>query len=333
MAYRLPISLACWDYDRTRALREGTVRPAGVDLTYLPLPPEETFFRMLRWQEFDVAEMSLSSYVLSLFADEPPFVAIPVFPSRVFRHGSIYLAPSSTVRDPAELAGRTVGIPEYQMTAAVWIRGVLAEHHGLPVDGVRYRTGGLHHAGRQEKLRLDLPERFDVTPIRSDETLDGLLRTGAIDALYTARAPRSFDPAGGPDRVRRLFSDPAAAERAYLRATGIFPIMHTVVLRRDVYQRHRWLARALLDAFAEARDRVYAELREVTALKISLPWVVPAAEEAAALLGHDFWPYGVEPNHGVLETFLRYSHEQGLARRLLEPTELFAPETLADTLV
>lgn len=333
MAHRLPISLACWDYDRTRALREGTVRPTGVDLTYLPLPPEETFFRMLRWQEFDVAEMSLSSYVLSLFADEPPFVAIPVFPSRVFRHGSIYLAPSSPVRDPAELAGRTVGIPEYQMTAAVWIRGILAEHHGLPVDAVSYRTGGLHHAGRQEKLRLDLPDRFDVRPIGAGETLDGLLRSGAIDALYTARAPRSFEPAAGPDRVRRLFAEPAAAERAYLRATGIFPIMHTVVLRRDVYQRHRWLARALLDAFTEAKDQVYTELREVTALKVSLPWVVPAAEEAAALLGDDFWPYGVEPNRTVLETFLRYSHEQGLARRRLDPAELFAPETLADTLV
>ncbi|WP_326553222.1 hypothetical protein [Micromonospora sp. NBC_01813] len=333
MAHRLPISLACWDYDRTRALREATVRPAGVDLTYLPLAPEETFFRMLRWQEFDVAEMSLSSYVLSLFADEPPFVAIPVFPSRVFRHGSIYLAPGSTVTGPADLVGRTVGIPEYQMTAAVWIRGILAEHHGLPVEAVGYRTGGLHSPGRQEKLRLDLPSRFDVRAIGDGETLDGLLRTGAIDALYTARAPRSFDPAAGRDGVHRLFPDPATAERAYLRDTGIFPIMHTVVLRRDVYERDRWLARALLDAFTEAKDQVYEQLREVTALKVSLPWVVPAAEEAAALLGDDFWPYGVEPNRTVLETFLRYSHEQGLAGRLLDPAELFAPETLADTLI
>ncbi|MFY1638054.1 ABC transporter substrate-binding protein [Solwaraspora sp. WMMB335] len=333
MAHRVPISLACWDYDRTRALREGTVRPAGVDLTYLALAPEETFFRMLRWREFDVAEMSLSSYVLSLFADEPPFVAIPVFPSRVFRHGSIYLAPGSPVTQPADLAGRTVGVPEYQMTASVWIRGILAEQHGLPVDAVRYRTGGLHAAGRTEKLRLDLPDRFDVAPIGADETLDGLLRGGAIDALYTARAPRSFHPGAGADGVRRLFADPVAAEQAYLRRTGIFPIMHTVVLRRDVYQRHRWLARALLDAFTEAKDQVYAQLREVTALKVSLPWVVPAAEEAAALLGADFWPYGLAANRTVLETFLRYSYEQGLARRRLDPAELFAPETLADTLI
>lgn len=333
MTQRLPLSLACWDYDRTRVLREGTVRPAGVDLTYLPLPPEETFFRMLRWQEFDVAEMSLSSYVLSLFTDDPPFVAIPVFPSRVFRHGSIYLTPGLAVSDPAELSGRTVGVPEYQMTAAVWIRGILAEHHGLPADSVRYRTGGLHSPGRTEKLPLDLPDRFDVTPIAADETLDDLLRTGRIDALYTARAPRSFDPTAGVDGVHRLFPDPARTERDYLRRTGIFPIMHTVVLRRDVYHRHRWLARELLDAFTTAKNQVYTELREVTALKVSLPWVVPAAEEAAGLLGEDFWSYGVSANQTVLETFLRYSYEQGLARRLLDPQELFAAETLADTLV
>ena len=327
---RLRLSLACWDYDRTRRLQSGEVSPRGIELVCLPLTPEETFFRMLRFGEFDVAEMSLSSYVLSLFADEPPFIAIPAFPSRVFRHGSIYVRDDGSVTEPADLAGRAVGIPEYQMTAAVWIRGILAEHHGLPVDAVTYRTGGLHDAGRVEKLRLDLPERFSVTPIDAAQTLDAMLVAGDIDALYTARAPRSYRP-GGP--VRRLFPDAKAAEQAYFGRTGIFPIMHTVVIRREVYEANRWIARSLYDAFVAAKDAVYPQLREVTALKTSLPWTVNAAEETSALMGDDFWPYGLRPNLTTLRTFLGYSHEQGLAKRLLDPAEIFAPETLDDVLV
>ncbi|MDT4892348.1 MAG: 4,5-dihydroxyphthalate decarboxylase [Pseudonocardiales bacterium] len=333
MTANLRLSLACWDYDRTSAVQHGLIRPEGIDLVPLTLPVEETFYRMLRFGEFDVAEMSLSSYVLSLFDDPPPFVALPVFPSRVFRHGSIYVRADGPVQAPEDLAGRTVGIPEYQMTAAVWIRGVLAEHHGVAADGVRYRTGGLHDAGRTEKLRLDLPERFDVTPIPPDRTLDDMLVRGEIDALYTARAPGSFQ-AGGPGApVRRLFADPQAAEQDYFRATGIFPIMHTLVMRREVYERDRWIAVSLLKAFTQAKDLMYAQLREITALKISLPWVVNEAEATVALMGEDFWPYGIEPNRPTLETFVRYSHDQGLAKRVLDVTDLFAPETTGEVLV
>jgi 4,5-dihydroxyphthalate decarboxylase len=327
---RLRLSLACWDYDRTRRLQSGEIEARGIDLVYLPLMPEETFFRMLRFGEFDVAEMSLSSYVLSLFADEPRFIAIPAFPSRVFRHGSIYVRDDGSITEPADLAGRVVGVPEYQMTAAVWIRGILAEHHGLPADAVSYRTGGLHDAGRVEKLKLDLPDRFAVTPIDAGQTLDAMLVAGDIDALYTARAPRSYHP-GGP--VRRLFPDAKAAEQAYFAQTAIFPIMHTVVIRREVYEANRWVARSLYDAFVAAKDAVYPQLHEVTALKTSLPWTVNAAEETTALMGDDFWPYGLRPNQTTLQTFLRYSYEQGLAKRLLEPAEAFAPETLDDVLV
>jgi 4,5-dihydroxyphthalate decarboxylase len=324
----LPLSFSCWDYDRVRALQDGRVVPQGVSLTFLPNPPEESFFRMLRWREFDVAEMSLSSYVLSLFDDEPPFVAIPAFPSRVFRHGSIYLSPNARVTDPADLVGATIGVPEYQMTASVWIRGILADRHGLPVDSVRYRTGGLHDAGRTEKLRLDLPDRLDVLPIGPDETLNGLLLDDRIDALYTARAPRSFDPVDTrPGQVRRLFPDVRHVEQDYYRDTGVFPIMHTVVIRREVYERNPWVARSLLDALTVARDLVYPELHEITALKGMLPWSVNEAEETVDLMGADFWPYGIEANRTTLETFLRYSHEQGLAKRVMTPEELFVPET------
>jgi 4,5-dihydroxyphthalate decarboxylase len=329
----LRLSLACWDYDRTRALREGGVRPLGIDLTYLSLPPEQTFFRMLRFGEFDAAEMSLSSYVLTLDQSPSPYVAIPVFPSRAFRHGGIYVPAGGRVREPADLVDAGVGVPEYQMTAAVWIRGILAEHHGVPADRVRYRTGGLHDPGRREKLRLDLPDRFDVRPISAGETLDALLRSGGIDALYSARAPRSFDPASPDSPIRRLFADVRDAEERYARQTGIFPIMHTVVLRREVYERHPWVARSLLDAFTESKRLAYPDLLEVNALKTMLPWGFAEAERTIALLGKDFWPYGVDANRGTLEAFLRYSHEQGLAAKLWRPADLFVAETLESTLV
>jgi 4,5-dihydroxyphthalate decarboxylase len=329
----LQLSLACWNYDRTRALQSGQVQAEGIDLIPLVLPVEETFYRMLKYREFDVAEMSLSSYVLSLFTKEAPFIAIPVFPSRIFRHGSIYINTSSGLRTPQDLAGATVGVPEYQMTASVWIRGILAEHHGVPVDSVAYRTGGLHDAGRTEKLALDLPPNLDVAPIAAGQTLNDLLRSGQLAALYTARAPRAFDPADPAGAVQRLFADPKASEQAYFRSTGIFPIMHTVVIRREIYEANRWIAVSLLRAFTQAKELMYADLREVTALKHSLPWSVTEAEQTIELMGQDFWPYGIEANRTTLETFLRYSCEQGLAKRCLTAEEIFAPETGAQLLI
>lgn len=330
----LALSLSCWDYDRTRRLLDGQIRVPGVTLHSLELPPEETFFRMLKWQEFDVAEMSLSSYVMSLFGDTPPFVAIPVFPSRAFRHGGIYVRGDSPLTDPAALAGTTVGIPEYQMTAAVWIRGILADRHGVPADSVAYRTGGLRDAGRVEKIRLRLPSEFDVRPIGGDRTLEAAVLEGELDALYSARAPLAFDPdSRSATSVRRLFADTVEVEQEYFAATQIFPIMHTVVIKRDVYEAHPWIARELFDAFVEARDAAYAELAEVTALKNMLPWGVQQYEQVRQLMGRDFWAYGLEPNAHVLKTFLRYSHEQGLSPRLLEPEEIFVPETHSTTLI
>jgi 4,5-dihydroxyphthalate decarboxylase len=323
---RLPLTLACWRYDRTRALVDGRVRPDGIDLTCLDLPVEETFFRMLRHQEFDVAEMSLSSYVVSLFADEPPFVAIPVFPSRFFRHSCIYVNAAAGIARPADLVGRTVGTPEYQMTAPVWIRGILADDHDVPVTSVTYATGGLEEAGRPEKLALELPPDIRVRRIGPAETLSAMLAAGDIDALYTARAPSSFLAGGG--RVRRLFEDFPAVERAYFRRTGIFPIMHTVVIRREIYHRHRWIAQSLSKAFAAAQREAYDDLAQTAALGTMLPWLPAHLEETRREMGADFWPYGVAPNAAALETFLRYSHEQGLSRRRLSPDELFAPETL-----
>jgi 4,5-dihydroxyphthalate decarboxylase len=323
---RLALTFGCWNYDRTRALADGSVVPDGIDLNYLDMPVEETFFRMLRHQEFDVAELSLSSYTVSLFREPPPFVAIPVFPSRYFRHSCIYVNAASGIRTAKDLIGRRVGNPEYQMTAPVWIRGILSDHYGVPVDSVTYVTGGEETPGRSEKLKLDLPPSIRVERIGPHQTLAQMLRDGEIDALYTARAPSSFR--AGDDRVVRLFPDYRDVERDYFRSTGIFPIMHTIALRRDVYEANRWIAQSLQKAFIEAQARTYADLKESAALKAMLPWLNHHVEEAVAEMGDDYWPYGFERNRATLDTFLRYHHEQGLSKRRLAPEDLFAPESL-----
>jgi len=323
---KLRLAFACWNYDRTRALLEGTVRPDGIDLNYLDLAVEETFFRMIRHREFDVAEMSLSSYTVSLSRDPAPFIAIPVFPSRMFRHSSIYVNADSGIREPKDLIGKRIGTPEFQMTAPVWIRGILAEHYGVPVDSVTYYTGGQEETGRSEKQKLDLPPGIRIHPIGATQTLSRMLGEGEIDALHTARMPSTFSPTGRP--VRRLFEDYKDVERQYFRDTGIFPIMHTVVIRRDVYEQNRWVAQALYKAFVESQRRTYDDLYVTAAMKAMLPWLTHHVEETRAVMGDDYWPYGLEPNRRTLATFLRYHHEQGLSRRLLQPEELFAPEAM-----
>lgn len=322
----VPLTLACGAYDRTLALADGRVRIPGVDLTYLPLSAEEIFYRMARYGEFDAAEMSLSSYTLTL-EREGQFIALPAFPSRSFRHHAVYVPENSSVKHPSELAGKVVGIPEYQMTAAVWVRGMLAEHYDLPVDAVRYRTGGLLQPGRIEKLALDIPG-VDIQPIGPGDTLSDMLENGEIDALYTARVPRQYTDGTAAGRVRRLWADPAAEEQDYFRRTGVFPIMHTVVLRREVYERNRWIARALYDALVEAKDLAARELGETVALANMMPWSHLQADSVRALMGDDHWPYGVESNQVTLSSFLGYMHDQGLTQRLLAPTDLFAPETI-----
>jgi len=323
---RLQLSLACWDYDRTRALADGSVRAEGIDLVYNSLYVEETFFRMLRNREFDVAEMSLSSYCVSLMRDEPAFVAIPVFPSRFFRHSCIFVSAASGIREPADLAGRKIGVPEYQMTAPVWIRGILQDEYGVDPAGCEYWTGGEEEPGRDEKLALDLPARFRVKPIGPGQTLARMIAEGRLDAMHTARAPSTFRTQ--PDKVRRLFENFVDVEKAYYRKTKIFPIMHTVVIRRELYERNRWIAQSLAKAFAQAQRKTYEQLNTSMALTAMLPWQSAHVEEARALLGEDWWPYGFAANRHVLETFLRYHHEQGLSKRRLAPEELFAPETL-----
>jgi 4,5-dihydroxyphthalate decarboxylase len=322
---KLRLSLGCWNYDRTRALMEGRVQPDGIDLNYLNMPVEETFFRMLRNKEFDVAEMSLSSYTVSLFKDSP-FIAIPIFPSRFFRHSCIYINADSGIKEAKDLIGKRVGNPEYQMTAPAWIRGILSDEYGVPVNSVTYYTGGEEEPGRPEKLKLDLPADIRVERIGPQQTLSAMLAGGEIDALYTARMPSSFHTGGG--KVKRLFEDFVPVEQEYYSRTGIFPIMHTVVIRREIYEQNRWVAQSLYKAFVQSQQETYQDLYETAALKAMLPWLTAHIEEARSKMGEDFWPYGFEKNRQTLDTFLRYSYEQGLSKKKLEPEQLFAPETL-----
>jgi ABC-type nitrate/sulfonate/bicarbonate transport system substrate-binding protein len=326
---RIHLTFACGDYDRTRGIAEGTVPVDGADITYLPLPVEETFFRMLRHREFDVAEMSMSTYVATLdkagSLAESPFVALPVYTSRFFRHGGIFINTEAGIIQPSDLRGKRIGMPEVQLTAVVWQRGILADHYGVPLDSARYFTGGEETPGRVEKGKVDVP--FDVRPIPEDRTLSRMLADGEIDAILAPRIPSTFDPKGGT--VARLFDDPKQAEQDYFRETGIFPIMHVVVVRRDVYERYPWVAQSLTKALTIAKKQASERIYDASALQLMEPWLMVHLEQARTLLGKDFWSYGVGPSdRKVLETFLRYHHEQGLSRTLRAPEEIFAPESL-----
>ena len=323
---KLKLTLAAGPYDRLAGLATGTVRPEGVDLNFLPMIPEEMFFRMMRHREFEVSELSMSSYVVSLTWKEPPFIAIPVFPSRFFRHSGVYISKKSGIREPRDLIGKRIAAPEYQLSAPVWIRGILSDDYGVDVRKVEHVTGGIETPGRIEKIKLDLPPDISVTPIGPEKTLAQMLVDGEVDALVSPRAPSTLF--SRPDAVARLFPDFGAAERDYFRRTRIFPMMHTVVIRRDIYAENRWVAQSLLKAFVASQKLVEDQLIDAPALPVMLPWLYSHVEETRREMGDKWWPHGLQPNRHALETFLRYHHEQGLSRRLVAVEELFAPETL-----
>ena len=322
----LPLTLACWDYDRTRAIMENRVQFDGIDLTYLNLIVEETFFRQMRHHEFEVSEISFSSYLVSMFEEKPPFVVIPIFPSRSFRHSGIYINGDAGIREPKDLIGKRIGCAEYQLTANVWIRGILADEYGVTPSSFTTFIGGLEEIGRVEKAALALPSEIRIEHIGPTQTLSAMLEAGEIDALFSPRAPSSFIRGSG--RVRRLFQETHAAEREYYERTRIFPIMHLIAIRRDIYERHRWVAQSLYKGFVEAQRITYDDLHQTAALKAMLPWLIQHLADTEALMGKDFWAYGYRPNVEAINRLLRYHFEQGLSRRQLTPEEIFAPETL-----
>jgi 4,5-dihydroxyphthalate decarboxylase len=326
MPEQLDLSLAVCDYDRCRAVLDGRAPVDGCRIIPTALEPEEAFHRAFQYQEFDVTELSLSSFTMLTSRGDSPYVGIPAFVSRLFRHSGIYIRTDRGIDHPSKLKGLTIGLPEYQITATVWIRGILQDEYGVDVRSVAWRQGGLEDAGRTERSKLDLPADIDLQPIPSGRTLSDMLAEGEIDALISARAPSCF--LKGAPNVDRMFPDYRAAEQDYYRRTGIFPIMHLVGIRRSIYERHPWVAVNLYKAFLQAKKHAMYELSQIGHLFVSLPWSVRERDLTVELMGEDFWSYGAHENRKVLETFLRYHHDQGLSKRLVGVDELFAPSTL-----
>ena len=317
---RVPLSFASVSYDRFRALEDRRVQPEGIDLNFVPLPVEETFFRQLAFQEFDVSEMSMSSYVLTLNQESPPFVALPAFPSRYFRHQTMFVNENSGITAPEDLRGKCVGVPEYQITAGVWQRGMLQDEYGVHPRDMKFFSGGVEDTGRVEKIRLDLPKDVSVEPIGPNDTLSAMLSNGELDALFTAHVPSCFYT---DDHIKRLFPNYKDAEKAYFAKTGIFPIMHVVVVKRDIYESNPWIARSLMKAFEQSLQIAKDDVMYRSSLKIMLPWLADHVEETTRAMGDDFWTYGIESNRHVLETFLGYSYDQGLAQKAWNPDDIF----------
>lgn len=321
---RLQLTLALGDYDHTRDVAHGVVRPEGIDLNWLHLPVEEVFFRFVKYREFDVSELSFGKYVSLVSQDDRGFVALPVFLSRVFRHSSIYVHPEGPVRAPADLAGKRIGIPEWAQTASIYTRGFIAHELGIPLASIEWVQAGVNEPGRAEKVALKLPDgvRYRAEPSRS---LNDMLLAGDLDAVLSARPPRGF----GEGRLVRLFADFRAAEEAYYRKTGIFPIMHVLALRREVFDADPWVAMSLLKAFEEAKRRSLARLADITASHAPLAWIGDYVQGIRALFGDDPWPYGIDANRPTLEAFVRFAHEQGVCHRRLAVEELFPPQVQA----
>jgi 4,5-dihydroxyphthalate decarboxylase len=323
---RLRLTFAACRYDRLETIREGSVTVEGVDLTCLTLKSgRDVFDRMVGGQEFDVAELSASEFI-SLFGNgNSPFVALPVFPSRVFRHGYIFVNMRAGIRGPKDLEGKRVGLPLYTQTAAIWARGLLAQQFGVALDTIRWVQGSVEEAGSHGKPHAPALLRPVVIKQNvSGKSLDAMLAQGEIDALIGSRKPASF---GRDPDVARLFPNYRTIERELYRTARIFPIMHLIAMRRSLYERHRWLATSFYKAFLEAKRRAMARMRYGGSLATMLPWLLAEIEEIDAVFGGDAWPYGVEPNRPTLDALVRYMVEQHFIVRPIPIEELFVPLT------
>ena len=322
----VPITIACGNYDRTRAMMDGRVRVEGCVPTYLPLYPEEIFHRQFVFQEFDVAEMSMSSYIRTVAAGTAQYIAIPAFVSRIFRHSGMYVRADAGIAKPEDLRGKRVGLPEYQITAVVWMRGLMQHEYGVMPSEIHWRQGGQEQAGRHERTPLKPIPGVDLQSIPHDRTLVEMLRSGELDALFTARAPSTF--LAGEPHIRRLFPDTRAAEKAYFKKTGLFPIMHMVGIRNSLVEKYPWLPVSVFKAFNEAKRLAMIDLTDVNALMVTLPWLEAETKDTMTIMGPDFWRYGVNESRRDIEALAQYSFEQGLIDRRVTVEELFAASTL-----
>jgi 4,5-dihydroxyphthalate decarboxylase len=316
----LQLTIACGDYDRTHPLIDGTVKPEGLTLNWLVLPHIEIWTRMLNYYDFDASEISLSSYCIARTLGKP-LTAIPVFPARAFRHSYIFINTKSGIREPKDLMGKRVGLAEFQQTATVWARGMLQHEYGVKLEEIQWHTWR-----PRQRMEIELPNRYSVHPIPPDRKPDEMLFNGELDAVICANLfPSLLNP---PPHVRRLFDNYEEVEAAYFRKTGIFPIMHSVAVRQELWEKHPWIARSLFKAFQRAKEEAYERLNDTSPYKISLAWFRRPVEEQRAILGDDPWAYGLESNRHVVAALMDYLYEQGLAKEKLEVEKLFAPNTL-----
>ena len=321
---KLSLSVAVGPYDRTRALIDGSVQIDGVEPTCMTLPPEEIFFRALRHAEFDICELSLSSFTVKTAQGGGPYVGVPAFVSRMFRHTSIWVR-TDRIKKPEDLKGKRVGLPEYQLTANVWARAVLEEDYGVKPSDIHWIRGGIEDSDRPEKITISVPKDVRLDNAPAGKSISRLLADGEIDGFIAPRPPSL--PRNTPN-VGWLFPDPAATASDYFKRTGIFPIMHLVGVRRTLVEQHPWLPGAVFKAFSQAKDKAVDMLADPSASKATLPFLEERVAQARALMSDDFWPYGFEANRKMLEAFLRHHHAQGLSSRLVKPEELFHTGTL-----
>ncbi len=317
----LRLKLACWDYDRTRPLIDGRVKPEGVDLDIEVLRPRQMFPRMLEHREFDVSEISLASLTALAGRGDSPFVGVPVMLSRVFRHSCVYVREGAGIRGPRDLIGKRVGSTQFGATATVFIKGMLRDEHGVAQSDMEWFIGGLDKPTETPLIPLDPPADVKLSFLGPGETLEKMFAEGRLDALFSILIPPSF-LAGAP-HIKRLFPDYREAEKDYYRRTKIFPIMHTLALRRDVCEKHPWVAKSLFDAFLAARKTALDDLYDTDALRLGLPWLLDHVEELWSVFGKDWWAYGVEANRPTLEAVCRYVQQQGLSPRAVAPEDVF----------
>lgn len=321
----ITLTLACHQSDRTRPILSGQIKVPGCNLVMLPGEPEDIFRRALRDKCFDITELSMGSHIVTTARGDAPYIGVPVFPSRAFRHSAIYVRTDRGITRPEDLKGKRIGLPDYQQTAGMWVRGILGDQHGVGAGEVAWRTGGQEQPGSGERIALTLPPGLDVKPIGPGETLNGLLAAGELDGIISPRPPSCMTNKSAP--VDRLFPDFRQAEIAYHKATGFFPIMHCIAVRKDVAEANPWLPLELFRAFAKAKAQALSELALINVLRVSLPWAATHYEETRAVMGANPWKYGLKENADEITAMTRYAAGDGLAARVVEPAELFHPST------
>ena len=320
----MKLSISCGAYDRTWPLIAGLIAPEGIEFDWHIMPPEAAFVQGQVEGRFDLTEMSTSTYLLQLSRGDNPYKAIPVFLSRAFRHSAIFVRTGAGITDPSQLKGRPFGVSEYQLTANLWARGILSDEYGVRAEDVDWVQGGLNddEAGREDKVDLGLSDNINLRHIPKDDSLWAMMARDELDAIMGPRAPHAFHE--GDNRIKRLFDDVKGAEQAYFKKTGLFPIMHLLGIKHKLIEQHPELPRLLFDAFEQARQHAERELNMIAYNYVMLPWVVAHMAETRAVMGDDFWPYGIEKNRKVLEAMCRYSYEQGMAKTHFTVEDLFA---------